>query len=174
MSLSYLLSLNYTYFICKAVELPIPLVAWLLRWRALESFLSATQGSVDAACMALEHGWAINLGGGFHHATRSSGGGFCIYPDITFITHYLEKWYDIERFCIIDLDAHQGNGHERDHTDKSKHYIIDAYNHMIYPGDQLAKRWISDDIDVDHTTTDYEFALLVKTSLRKCFETFKP
>lgn len=42
--------------------------------------------------MAVKHKWAINLGGGFHHATRSSGGGFCIYPDITFITHYLELW----------------------------------------------------------------------------------
>ena len=46
-------------------------------------------GSVEAAYLAMNKGWAINLSGGFHHATRSEGGGFCIYPDITFIAHKL-------------------------------------------------------------------------------------
>lgn len=36
---------------------------------------------------------------------------------------------------IIDLDAHQGNGHERDHINRSDVFIVDAYNHNIYPGD---------------------------------------
>jgi histone deacetylase 11 len=129
MSKKYLLSLNYTYFVCKAVEMPIPLPAWTLRLRLLEPMQCASLGSVEAACMALKHRWAINLCGGFHHATRCSGGGFCIYPDITFITHYLELWFKITKFMIIDLDAHQGNGHERDHQDREKYYIIDAYNH---------------------------------------------
>ena len=50
----------------------------------------------------------------------------------------MEQWYGTRRFLIIDLDAHQGNGHERDHMDKEKYYIIDAYNHRIYPGDDYA------------------------------------
>jgi histone deacetylase 11 len=56
--------------------------------------------------MALEHGWAINLAGGYHHACTEKGGGFCIYPDITFIVHFLRKWHSIRRIMIIDLDAH--------------------------------------------------------------------
>lgn len=36
---------------------------------------------------------------------------------------------------IVDLDAHQGNGHERDHIGNEDVYIVDAYNHRIYPGD---------------------------------------
>ena len=36
---------------------------------------------------------------------------------------------------IVDLDAHQGNGHERDHIDNPYVHIVDAYNHAIYPGD---------------------------------------
>ena len=93
MSKWYLFTLNYTYFVCRAVEVPLPLPGWLLRMRLLEPMACASMGSVDAACLALKNGWAINLGGGFHHATKCSGGGFCIYPDITFVTHYLEKWF---------------------------------------------------------------------------------
>lgn len=40
---------------------------------------------------------------------------------------------------IIDLDAHQGNGHERDFMNDPLCYIIDAYNPHIYPGDMYAR-----------------------------------
>jgi histone deacetylase 11 len=174
MSKQYLLSLNYTYFVCRAVEMPLPLPGCILRWRLLNPMACATQGSVDAACMALKHGWAINLGGGYHHATRTSGGGFCIYPDITFVTHYLEKWFNLQKFCIIDLDAHQGNGHERDHYNFAKYYIIDAYNHYIYPGDAKARQSISEDLRITDSTSDADFRGMVTRSLRKCFSEFKP
>ena len=83
-------------------------------------------------------GWAVNLSGGFHHATKSGGGGFCIYPDITFITHFLRKVYGLKKIMIVDLDAHQGNGHERDHIGDPDTFIMDCYNHRIYPNDKYA------------------------------------
>jgi histone deacetylase 11 len=53
----------------------------------------------------LEYGWAVNLSGGYHHATRSGGGGFCIYPDITFAVNFLRKWHGdlVNKIMIIDL-----------------------------------------------------------------------
>ena len=149
MSPLYLFTLNYSIFVVKAIELPICfLPCWALRMRLLEPMACASLGSVEAACIARHKGWAINLGGGFHHATRSNGSGFCIYPDITFITHYMEKWHGLKKFLIIDLDAHQGNGHEHDHPDKDKVYILDAYNSHIFPGDGPAKRNISEGVYV--------------------------
>lgn len=55
---------------------------------------------------------------------------------------------------IVDLDAHQGNGHENDHIDNPDVFIVDAYNHDIYPGDRAAKRAIGLDIALTHQTTD--------------------
>lgn len=55
---------------------------------------------------------------------------------------------------IIDLDAHQGNGHERDHINRDDVFIVDAYNHHIYPGDSPAKQAISLDIPVRSSTVD--------------------
>ena len=37
--------------------------------------------AVQAAALALEHGWAINLGGGMHHARFDNGEGWCACVD---------------------------------------------------------------------------------------------
>ena len=111
-------------------------------------------GSVEAAYLAMEKGWSINLSGGFHHARKDGGEGFCIFPDITMMTFYLRRVYGIKKIMIIDLDAHQGNGHERDHMDDPDTYIVDAYNHGIYPGDVDAIDAIKTNISVKRSTTD--------------------
>mmetsp|Transcript_47789 Transcript_47789/g.63131 ORF Transcript_47789/g.63131 Transcript_47789/m.63131 type:complete len:150 (+) Transcript_47789:370-819(+) len=86
----------------------------------------------------------------------------------------MEEWYGYKRFLIIDLDAHQGNGHERDHMNKSKYYIIDAYNHGIYPGDDYAAQAISADLRIVHRMGDAEYLSIVEVALEKAFAEFKP
>jgi len=135
----YLFTHNYSVAVSKYVELPVCfLPGWMLRSQVLEPMLLATKGSVEAAYMAMDQGWAINLSGGYHHASGSNGHGFCVIPDITFVTHYLRQVYHVKKILIIDLDAHQGDGHERDHMTDSQTYIIDAYHHGIFPGDNYA------------------------------------
>jgi histone deacetylase 11 len=92
--------------------------------------LRATAGTLDCVCLAIERGWAINLSGGYHHATRSSGGGFCIYPDITLAVRHLRRFHSdiVNKIMIIDLDAHQGNGYERDLVDDTDIFVVDCYN----------------------------------------------
>jgi histone deacetylase 11 len=131
-----------------------------------------TVGSVESSFLAMQKGWAINLSGGFHHASRSNGEGFCIYPDITFITHYLRQIYMVKRIMIIDLDAHQGNGHERDHLDEDNTYIIDAYNHRIYPDDRKAMQAIKYDIDVRYSTSDEQYLADLEKGLSESFRSF--
>ena len=115
MSAFYLFKLCYSAYICKCLEVPLFfLPAWFLRMKILVPMQRAVQGSVDTVCLALHKGWGINLAGGYHHATCNSGGGFCIYPDITFMVHFARKYHGVRKVLIIDLDAHQGNGHERD------------------------------------------------------------
>ena len=57
----------------------------------------------------MERGWAINIGGGFHHCSAERGGGFCAYADITLCIKYLfERLQDqCKKAMIVDLDAHQ-------------------------------------------------------------------
>lgn len=137
MSPCYLLKMNYSIPLCNYIEMPLCFIpAFLLRWRVLNPMLLATEGTILAAAAAVKLKWAINLAGGYHHASCTNGGGFCIYPDITLAVHYLQTRLSIKRVMIIDLDAHQGNGHERDHLNREDIFIVDAYNHSIYPGDE--------------------------------------
>ena len=171
----YLFCHNYAIMVCKYVELPLFfLPGWFLRSQLLEPMCLGTVGSVESAYLAMHKGWAINLSGGFHHARKDGGEGFCVYPDITFITHYLRKVYGPMRIMIVDLDAHQGNGHERDHMHDDQTYIVDAYNHSIYPGDTTAARKIGKDISVRYHTSDEAYLEMVRSNLGEAIDEFKP
>lgn len=114
-----------------------------------------TAGSILAGSLALRYGWAINLGGGFHHCCAYKGGGFCPYADITLlITKTFEEERNVETAMIVDLDAHQGNGHERDFYENNNVYILDMYNASIYPRDHEAKLAISCAVELRPRTAD--------------------
>lgn len=50
-------------------------------------------GSILAGYIALKTGWAINLGGGMHHAYSSGGGGWCFFDDIMISFTHLRLAY---------------------------------------------------------------------------------
>ncbi len=77
--------------------------------KILEPMKWQTAGSILAAKQAFEHGWSINIGGGFHHASKHKAEGFCFFADISLIMKILWKKVDKNlKFMIIDLDAQQG------------------------------------------------------------------
>lgn len=72
-------------------------------------FRFQTGGTILAAQLAAQNkSWAINIGGGFHHASGKRGGsGFCVYADISIALNKLLHEGSIKRAMIVDLDAHQ-------------------------------------------------------------------
>lgn len=176
-SRSYLARLNYSLILTRIVEIPLCVIpACLLRWRILEPMGMATQGTVDAGLLALMKGWAINLGGGFHHASYHDGSGFCVYADITLCIQHLRHYHAdrVKKVMIIDLDAHQGNGHERDFMDDPDTYIIDAYNPDNYPYDFPARKAISKDIPVYSEDNDYTYLNKLRENIGPAFDEFEP
>lgn len=133
-----------------------------------------TQGTIDAAIMSLDKGYSINIGGGFHHASMYNASGFCVYPDIGLAVKHLRWYFNIEKAMIIDLDAHQGNGHERDFLDDPNVHIIDFYNRSIFPGDDKAKPAIGTHCYLMRDTTDAQFLEAVDKMVTKAIEEFKP
>ncbi|AWW28946.1 histone deacetylase [Echinicola strongylocentroti] len=67
-------------------------------------------GSVKACLFALEHGIAMNIAGGTHHAFSDRGEGFCLLNDIGISANYLIKNQLAQKVLVVDLDVHQGNG----------------------------------------------------------------
>jgi len=86
-----------------------------LQQKLLDPMRWATAGTVDAARIALKNKRAaINIGGGFHHAKKNDleKTSFCYFGDIQFAIEKLWKEKEGLKVLIVDLDAHQGNGHE--------------------------------------------------------------
>ncbi len=80
--------------------------------KILEAALLIVGGAVECGKNVAEgkakH--AISLGGGYHHAGRKYGGGFCLFNDIAVLVEYLRCRHNIKRFLVLDYDVHYGNG----------------------------------------------------------------
>ncbi|KAG8191873.1 hypothetical protein JTE90_019808 [Oedothorax gibbosus] len=67
-----------------------------------------------------------------------------------------------------------GNGHERDFMGDDRVYILDVYNHGIYPHDEFAKGAIRKKVELKHRTEDAEYLETVSRNLSEAFEEFLP
>jgi len=78
----------------------------------------------------------ISLGGGFHHAGRGYGGGFCLFNDVALLVEYLRIKHRFEKFLLLDYDVHFGNGtSDIYYEDPSVLYIsLHQDPRTIYPG----------------------------------------
>jgi histone deacetylase 11 len=133
----YLNSLSSKETLCNILCIP-PM--FILTLNVLNRFVVnpmrwATAGTVLASDLAIEHGSAVNISGGYHHAKPNKGEGFCIFGDIPLAVQNLRKKHSVKKILYVDLDAHQGNGveeYKRQFKDKNL-YILDAYNIDNYP-----------------------------------------
>jgi histone deacetylase 11 len=109
------------------------LPAWVTQWRVLWPMRLSASGTVHAARLALEHGFAINLGGGYHHAYPDRGSGFCVYADIPLALRLLQQEGRIQRALVIDIDAHQGDGIAASVRPWPWAHIVDFFENALFP-----------------------------------------
>ncbi|MGF1477536.1 MAG: histone deacetylase [Geminicoccaceae bacterium] len=74
---------------------------------------TATAGTLLAAKLALEHGFACNTAGGSHHAHSAFGSGFCVFNDVAVASRLLLAEGLVSSILVVDLDVHQGDGTAR-------------------------------------------------------------
>ncbi len=77
--------------------------------------LDAHRGQVGATSLATRlaldhHGIAVHAGGGFHHARRDRGAGFCLFNDVAIaIARQRGRGFG-DRVAVLDFDLHDGDG----------------------------------------------------------------
>ncbi|WP_386720731.1 histone deacetylase family protein [Litoribrevibacter euphylliae] len=72
--------------------------------------LTAPNGTLKTARLALKYGMACHLAGGTHHAHFDFGSGFCILNDLAYTSKTLIDQGEADKILIFDLDVHQGDG----------------------------------------------------------------
>ncbi len=159
----YLSKLKDPLYAARALE--IALVAkmphWMVDQLVLQPMRWATRGTILAAREALQHGFAVNLAGGYHHAKPNRGEGFSIYSDIGIAIQWLRQNQQLclaQRIAYIDTDAHQGNGVCHTFMYDSSVFIFDIFNSQIYPMmDVEARQRVDCAVPVNAETTDQQY-----------------
>jgi histone deacetylase 11 len=173
-SQQYLKSLKDSYQLARILEIgPTMFVpAVLLDWRILKPMRLGAGGTLLTAREALKHGIAINVGGGYHHASRDKGGGFCVYSDIPIAAKVLQKEGLVKKVMIVDTDAHQGNGFaiEAKRSDGAL-FVLDYYDEVIYPHPKVAEDW---SVPFPRDTFGKEYLAKLEETLPQAIEQVKP
>jgi histone deacetylase 11 len=132
---AFLASLRRREVLRRIFEVPalarVP--AWLVNWCVLRPMRRATGGTILACRLALERGLAINLGGGYHHASGNRASGFCVYADVPLALTMLLREGKIGRALVVDTDAHQGDGTADALRSTSRLYLLDFFDESIFP-----------------------------------------
>jgi histone deacetylase 11 len=169
----YLDSLRNSQTLARILEVPI--VARLARpmidWRILKPMRLATGGTILACHLALEHGVAINLGGGFHHAAAAWGGGFCVYADAPLAATTLHSEGRVEKVMVVDLDAHQGNGTAAIFRDWPWASILDVYQEDLFPARKEPEDY---PMPLPAGTTGGEYLDVIRDALPSALDALRP
>ncbi|WP_378186148.1 histone deacetylase [Aquimarina sp. W85] len=133
--------------------------------------LLITDGSIKATEFALQYGVAFNIAGGTHHAYSNRAEAFCLLNDQAVAAKYLQKYHNIEKILIVDLDVHQGNGTAEIFAKDPTVFTFSMHGASNYP----FKKEISDlDIALPDTTTDTEYLIILKETLPKLIQDQQP
>jgi acetoin utilization deacetylase AcuC-like enzyme len=130
-------------------------------------------GSILTARLALEHGIAVHLGGGFHHAFPDHGEGFCLIHDVAIATRVLqaERAGAVARVAIVDLDVHHGNGTAAIFAEDPAVLTFSMHQQDNYP----ALKPASDlDLGLRDLTGDDEYLALLEEHLPRILDAHHP
>jgi acetoin utilization deacetylase AcuC-like enzyme len=133
----------------EAAKLEIPYNETVVR-----AFWVAVGGTMLAARLALRHGAAMNIGGGFHHAYAGHGEGFCMVNDVAVGIRRLQADGMVQRAMVIDVDVHHGNGTAAIFANDPTVFTISIHQFQNYPEDKPPS---TVDVHLDDGVTDDEY-----------------
>lgn len=139
--------------------------------KLIEAVWYAAGGSILAGQHALAHGWAANIGGGFHHACADHGEGFCVIHDVAIAIRRLQFDGAIERAMVVDTDVHQGNGTAEIFGGDGDVFTLSIHQEHNYP---QPKPPSTVDINLPDGTGDEDYLAILEKHLHCAFQDFSP
>jgi acetoin utilization deacetylase AcuC-like enzyme len=131
----------------------------------------AAGGSILAGRRALEDGWALNVGGGFHHAYPDHGEGFCVIHDVAVAVRHLQFKAAIENVMVVDTDVHQGNGTAAIFGGDATVFTLSIHQENNYP---YPKPPSTVDINLPDGLGDEDYLAILEKHLHLALRDFSP
>jgi acetoin utilization deacetylase AcuC-like enzyme len=101
--------------------------------KTVRAFWLCAGGTLLAARHARLDGCAANIGGGFHHAFRAHGEGFCMINDVAIAIRRMQSDKLIRTAMVVDTDVHHGNGTAAIFAEDTSVYTLSIHQENNYP-----------------------------------------
>lgn len=128
-------------------------------------------GTTLTARRALTRGVAAHLGGGFHHAFRDHGEGFCLLNDVAVALACLLEERVVSRCAVVDLDVHQGNGTAAIFREDPRVFTMSMHQERNYP---FPKPPSDLDVGLADGTRDEAYLSLLREALEQVLNRQRP
>lgn len=132
--------------------------------------LQSVGGTIATAQLALQHGCALHLSGGYHHAFTGEGAGFCLFNDLAVAAKVLQQ-QGVGRILIFDCDVHQGDGTALLFADDSNIITASLHGEKNFPARKQQSDW---DIGLPTHCTDTLYLEAVEQSLDYLLRLYQP
>jgi len=137
----------------------------------IEREITIADGTIKASQFALQHGIAMNIAGGTHHAYSNRGEAFCMLNDQAIGARHLQNKGLANRILIVDLDVHQGNGTAEIFKNDPSVFTFSMHGKHNYP---FKKEQSDLDIALENNIADTEYLSILQKTLPKLITDFKP
>ena len=133
--------------------------------------LQIAEGTIRGIKYSIENGISMNIAGGTHHAFYDRGEAFCMLNDQAIAANYIIQEGLFKKILIIDLDVHQGNGTASLFSSNPNVYTLSFHGKKNYP---FRKEKSDLDIEFDANTNDNEYLKVLKETIPRVVDQFKP
>lgn len=161
----YLADLHHLRATPRTIYSELPLTREIV-----ELSILAAGGTIRAAELALAHGAAAHLGGGFHHAFAERAEGFCYINDLAVAVREMQAAGKIRRALVLDCDLHQGNGTAKIFEEDGEVFTFSMHQFDLYP----VKEKSDFDIHLPNGVRDGEYLDLLQRHVPGILEKFRP
>lgn len=136
----------------------------------IDLFILAAGGTILSCREALKTGWAVHIGGGFHHAFADKAEGFCYINDLAVAVKTMQEEAAIQKVAVLDCDLHQGNGTAVIFQGDDSVYTFSIHQLDLYPIKERSD-W---DIHLQTGVGDEEYLRHLQTTIPLILDEFSP
>jgi acetoin utilization deacetylase AcuC-like enzyme len=133
--------------------------------------LLSVGGTVLAAQRALNDGLALHVGGGFHHAFRDHGEGFCVLNDVAVAAEKMLAEKLARKVMVIDCDLHQGNGTAAIFAGRDDVFTFSIHQTDVYPAHKPPGTL---DVGLSSGDGDAKYLAELKKHIPRIYREFRP
>lgn len=137
----------------------------------LQRTLTSAGGTLLTTELALTQGIAIHFSGGYHHAHKDWGSGFCLLNDLAIACNQILLKHPQLKIAVLDTDVHQGDGTATLFEHDDRVFTCSIHGERNFPFTK-----VSSDLDkpLGKDTSDHDYLKAVQEVLQFIRTRVKP